>query len=113
MDKKPTASQAATILAMLKDAGAAGVPNSELLSVALRFSGVIHILRNQGHLIELQDNGGGLYVYIYKGFKQPKKKISAYEKLFDLVADHDKVTTAQLQSIMLQNNICFTLKAIR
>lgn len=111
--KQRISSQKDTILKMLKAAGSKGVKNSELLKVALRFSGVLFLLRKDGHIIEIVDNGGGLYSYVLVGYQEPEEKVSAYEKLFDLVADHDKVTATQLMSIMQQNNICFKRKAVR
>lgn len=101
------------ILKMLRSAGKKGVTNTELLNVALRYSSVIHLLRKDGHIIEMVDFGGGTLKYVLTGFEKPAPQIDAYEKLFDLVADHEKVTTAQLLSILRQNNICFKRSSIR
>ncbi|MCY8087241.1 hypothetical protein OZL46_14120 [Bacillus sonorensis] len=112
-DKKRSESQKNTILTMLREAGTTGVKNSELLKVALRYSSVIHLLRKDGHLIEMINNEAGTLRYTLVGFEEPVPQVNAYEKLFDLVAEHDKVTTAQLLSILKQNNICFKLSVVR
>lgn len=101
------------VLDMLKKAGKEGVKNSELLEVALRFSGILHSLRKDGHIIELVEKGQGQISYVLVGFEEPGHHVSAYERLFDLVAEHDKISTSQLLSILKQNNICFKRKAIR
>ncbi|KZR57896.1 hypothetical protein [Pseudobacillus badius] len=102
-----------TILGMLKKAGDRGVKNTELLKVALRFSGIIHMLRKEGYIIEMKSLGNGVYKYVLVGQETPKVQISAYEKLFDIVAEYPSVTTTQLISLMEQNNIIFKRKATR
>ncbi|OMQ06865.1 hypothetical protein BXO87_02340 [Bacillus sp. GZB] len=101
------------VLDMLKKSGKEGVENTELIKIALRFSSILHSLRKEGYLIEVIDKGKGRFNYVLVGFESPHNHVSAYERLFDLVAEYDKVSTSQLLSVLKQNNICFKRKAIR
>lgn len=111
--RKRTSSQKEKILQMLQNAGEHGVPNSKLIEVALRFSAVLHLLRQDGHIIELISKGEGHYNYVLTGFKEPVTTIPALEVLWNEVAEHDTVTFDELKKIMESKNLTFKRKAIR
>lgn len=54
---------AAVILGLLRVAGAAGVTNRQLVAVSHRFGGRILDLRQDGHVIEKEHLGAGLWRY--------------------------------------------------
>lgn len=111
--KERTANQKDKILKMLQNAGEHGVPNSKLIEVALRFSAVLHLLRRDGHIIELVSKGEGHYNYVLTGFQKPVATIPALEVLWNEVAEHDTVTFDELKKIMESKNLTFKRKAIR
>lgn len=105
-------SQKETILKMLQEAGDKGVPNTKLRRVALRFTGVIHQLKKDGHIIEVVSYGDGVYRYVLKGNTEPAKEESALDILIQAIEDEGGiVTVGKLLQIMEEKNLIFKRKS--
>jgi hypothetical protein len=108
--KKRIPTQKEMILKALKDAGSAGVLNSKLQKISLRYGGILGFLYKEGYKIDTINLGDGAVKYVFKSDPTPDTKLNlpkAKELLMSKINNifGGQVTAEQLENLLVDEGI--------
>lgn len=101
------------ILSLLKNSGDNGITNTELSKISLRYGAHIGAFYEMGYVIKKVDMGNGVFKYIFVSNppKDLSKKITAKDKLVEIIDEMGSVDSIDFLNILEENGINVKYKA--